>query len=809
MDNSSLPTLKNAKGEEDESLVGTKLTDFKILCELGRGSFGVVNKVLSLVDHNEYVMKKINMKHVKLKHQKEALKEAQILRRVKHPNIIRYYTSFVEEEYLYIIMEYAEGGDLAVLIKSHKERKKFFSEREIWDLGWELCQALDYLHNNNIIHRDIKTLNIFLSKDRHVKLGDLGVSKIVSSAASLQGTRVGTPLYLSPELVKQLPYDYKVDIWALGCVLYHLVSLEPPFYGDNLITLGYNIVHKFPKPLSNTYSPRLISIITKFLEKNASSRPKISDVYDLFPSRYKHISSSNNIKTSPTTTTMENQITTLGTQPTEKVDKVEAYKGFSARLFKDEKSNQNSERDRANSIKPSITSLSSMNDIPKNTSSPHRPSTALVVSSSKISNSIREREEPLSAIKKGETKLQYLLSEPTEGKPRKIVDTESTVEHKAKQVQGSLINLGGNDSTLSVKNVREVESNRKYKTKEANVIIEENFGEKKSTLDLKKLDPYTSPEPTPGNTPGILSPKVGFTNKAENRPMTSDSKRIGMNAIIKTSSPRVPIKARISSVFGVKPLIAEIPERETVPVKPEISHTNVNSNTNTPHNDIRIRPVSAHIIKRMNYIRPTIDIPSDGNGRDKSNPRNSGDFKVNESRDQDSELKPLPKSSAMERPKSAVFLNRLHNQVTKKVEFDTNVKVGDMLKNAYEMRKFDHNGEEKMRALIGASPIQDKRHISPIRKMNNNGSSGVEFIQEIERVDKEDIDPDGDYGAFSRGKKSQTWVRVEVVPRKTDPLGFSKQEKYGVIEANPGDILTRPQTSAGYKKKLTIHDMML
>lgn len=131
MDNSSMPTHKMSvtpsfnsftnllqKNEDDDHGVGNKLTDFKIICELGRGSYGVVNKVLSLVDQNEYVMKKINMKHIKLKHQKEALKEAQILRRVKHPNIIRYYTSFVEEEHLYIIMEYAEGGDLAMVIKT-------------------------------------------------------------------------------------------------------------------------------------------------------------------------------------------------------------------------------------------------------------------------------------------------------------------------------------------------------------------------------------------------------------------------------------------------------------------------------------------------------------------------------------------------------------------------------------------------------------------------------------------------------------------------------------------------------------------
>ena len=96
--------------------VGNKLIDFRIISELGRGSYGVVKRVESLLDHKEYVMKKINIKQLKQKHQKEALKEAQILSKVRHPNIISYYTSFVENDYLYIIMEYAEGGDLQMVI---------------------------------------------------------------------------------------------------------------------------------------------------------------------------------------------------------------------------------------------------------------------------------------------------------------------------------------------------------------------------------------------------------------------------------------------------------------------------------------------------------------------------------------------------------------------------------------------------------------------------------------------------------------------------------------------------------------------
>lgn len=116
---------------------------------------------------------------MKPKHQKEALKEAQILRKINNSNIIKYYTSFMEGDSLHIIMEYADGGDLQQLIKDKKSKKQFFSENEIWEIAWNLLLSVDYLHKNNIIHRDIKTLNIFLNKNKGIKLGDLGVSKII------------------------------------------------------------------------------------------------------------------------------------------------------------------------------------------------------------------------------------------------------------------------------------------------------------------------------------------------------------------------------------------------------------------------------------------------------------------------------------------------------------------------------------------------------------------------------------------------------------------------------------------------------
>ena len=134
------------------------------------------------------------------------------------------------------------------------------------------------------MHRDIKCLNIFLTNEKKIKIGDLGVSKIVSSKEALNATRVGTPLYLSPELVKQQPYDFKVDIWAVGCALYHLASLEPPFQGDNLITLGNNIVNKKPKPLPQIYSSKFNNFIDRLLAKKPFDRPSAREAVMLIPS---------------------------------------------------------------------------------------------------------------------------------------------------------------------------------------------------------------------------------------------------------------------------------------------------------------------------------------------------------------------------------------------------------------------------------------------------------------------------------------------------------------------------------------------
>lgn len=263
----------------NDSEIGSSAKDFKVLCELGKGASAVVYKVQSLKNNKIYVLKKLELKKLKSRFEYEV----NILKKIESRYIIKYYTSFIEAEQLSIIMEFAEGGDLYSYMKTFRNKKTYISEDALWMFAYQTLLGLDYLHSNKIIHRDIKLLNILLDADLNIKIGDLGVSKLVSSLDNLQKSRVGTPLYLAPELIKQIPYDFKIDIWSLGCSLYHLASFEPPFNEENLVVLGAKIVQSEPKELSESYSSMFKSFITKLLSKDANQRPTAKEALSMIP----------------------------------------------------------------------------------------------------------------------------------------------------------------------------------------------------------------------------------------------------------------------------------------------------------------------------------------------------------------------------------------------------------------------------------------------------------------------------------------------------------------------------------------------
>ena len=228
--------MQDAKSSKNSS----SISDFEFLGKLGKGSFGVVYKVRRKTDKNIYVLKQINISQMNTNLRSSALNEVKILSSLDNPYIVKYYDSFVEKNFLNIIMEFCEGGDLSNYIRNQMGRP--ISENKIWKFFIQSCVGLDYIHKRKILHRDIKSMNIFLSKDEDVRIGDLGVAKMLCESANFAHTMVGTPYYLSPEMCEERPYNEKSDVWALGCVLYELCTQKYPFEANNQAALILKII---------------------------------------------------------------------------------------------------------------------------------------------------------------------------------------------------------------------------------------------------------------------------------------------------------------------------------------------------------------------------------------------------------------------------------------------------------------------------------------------------------------------------------------------------------------------------------------
>lgn len=148
-------------------------------------------------------------------------------------------------------------GDLAFHIKKTSQQQGRFEEKEIVNWMIQIATSLEFIHIRRVIHRDIKTQNLFLTGNNTVKLGDFGISKVLESTTQVAMTVVGTPYYMAPEACQSAPYTTKSDIWALGCICYELCTLQQPFRADNLLGLVFKIVQETPAPLPSTYSLEL------------------------------------------------------------------------------------------------------------------------------------------------------------------------------------------------------------------------------------------------------------------------------------------------------------------------------------------------------------------------------------------------------------------------------------------------------------------------------------------------------------------------------------------------------------------------
>ena len=251
------------------------LNDFIFKELLGKGSFGSVHKVQRKSDKKIYALKQIKISQLKEKDKKNSLNEIRILASLSHKNIIGYKESFFDEnsKTLNIIMEYADDGDISIKIKNNLKKSLFFSEKTIWHWIIQLLEGINYLHENGIMHRDLKSANLFLLKNGTLKIGDLNVSII--SKNGIAYTQTGTPYYAPPEIWKDHPYDFKCDIWSAGCIIYEICTLHPPFRGTNFRELFNNIIKGFYNPINKIYSDELRNLLKMMIVVNPDKRYNI------------------------------------------------------------------------------------------------------------------------------------------------------------------------------------------------------------------------------------------------------------------------------------------------------------------------------------------------------------------------------------------------------------------------------------------------------------------------------------------------------------------------------------------------------
>ena len=257
------------------------MEQFKIINKIGEGAYSTVYTVKRIEDGKIYALKKVKIKKLTTKEKSNALNEVRILASINSPYVISYKESFIDEadQTLNIIMEYADDGDLYQKIKLYIKNKTFFMEHDIWRIFIQITKGLHDLHEYNILHRDLKSANVFLFKNGMAKLGDLNVSKITTRG--LGYTQTGTPYYASPEVWKDKPYNLKSDIWSLGCVFYELIMLTTPFKAKSMKDLFIKVKKGEYPPIYNTFSPKFQIVIDNILRVKPEERPNTEDILNM------------------------------------------------------------------------------------------------------------------------------------------------------------------------------------------------------------------------------------------------------------------------------------------------------------------------------------------------------------------------------------------------------------------------------------------------------------------------------------------------------------------------------------------------
>lgn len=257
-----LITEKEVKIEEPNRQTHVNLSDFKIECLLGKGAFGKVFLVTKKDTGELYAMKCLRKDMIEQRNQKiHTQTERAILGQVNCPFIVQLRFAFQTSDKLYMVMDFINGGELFYhmrkCLKFPEDRARFYSA--------EILLALEYLHQSNIVYRDLKPENVLVDSEGHIKLTDFGLSKKFFTGEKKAFSFCGTPEYLAPEILKGTGHDQAVDFWSFGALLYEMLSGAPPFYSRNRDDMFQKMMTK-PAEMKGYFSEQACDILRSLLQ---------------------------------------------------------------------------------------------------------------------------------------------------------------------------------------------------------------------------------------------------------------------------------------------------------------------------------------------------------------------------------------------------------------------------------------------------------------------------------------------------------------------------------------------------------------
>eukprot|EP00288_Rhodomonas_lens_P017689 CAMPEP_0177706432 /NCGR_PEP_ID=MMETSP0484_2-20121128/9223_1 /TAXON_ID=354590 /ORGANISM="Rhodomonas lens, Strain RHODO" /LENGTH=372 /DNA_ID=CAMNT_0019217895 /DNA_START=149 /DNA_END=1269 /DNA_ORIENTATION=- len=263
---------------EEES----KIEQYADMETIGSGKFATVHRARHVPTGRMVALKKVqifeNIMDTQERH--EVVREAKMLQKVDHQNIIKCYDSWIERGEFYVCLELCSSGDLQEVLKGQKAQHTKLPPNQVFSFAYQLTDALNHMHSMRMMHRDIKPANVFLGEGGVLKLGDLGLGRSFSSRTLEANTVVGTPYYMAPEVMDNSSYAYPADVWSLGCVLYELCMLESPFYEKNVNL--YQLYNKIKSaqyaPLDPQYGEVVAALVRAMLTVDTPARPTLEQV---------------------------------------------------------------------------------------------------------------------------------------------------------------------------------------------------------------------------------------------------------------------------------------------------------------------------------------------------------------------------------------------------------------------------------------------------------------------------------------------------------------------------------------------------